>query len=121
MEHNTTQTLHATRASTQYKAGYSKTIRALRLALPIIALILLGVILIWPNLDKTNDFIIEEQTTPTLQNATNELLNPRFESVDKNGNPYRILATKAVQSPQNDSFVLLENPTGDIALKTAPP
>lgn len=120
MESNTNTpsgTLRATRAQSQYKAGYSRTIRILRLALPVVAILLIGIVLVWPNLDKSNDFVIEEQTTPTLENTTNELLNPRFESVDNNSQPYSIVAAKATQSPQNENLVFLESPSGDVTLK----
>jgi len=120
MEQNAPQSapiITATRAQNEYKAGYSRTIRALRLALPIIAIILVTVVLIWPNLDKSQNFTIEQSATPTIANATNELLNPRFESVDKDGNPYSILAERAEQSPDSANTVLLKKPTGDIALK----
>lgn len=113
---NSDDTLRASRASQQYNAGYSKTIRLLRLILPVIALIMIAVVFVWPNLDKTNEFVIEQQEAPSLKEATNELLNPRFESVDKNGNPFIILAEKATQSPNNENRVMLENPTGDITL-----
>jgi len=117
MEQNAPQSapiITATRAQNEYKAGYSRTIRTLRLALPIIAIILVTVVLIWPNLDKSQNFTIEQSATPTIANATNELLNPRFESVDKDGNPYSILADGDI-ALKNDAAISVTADNGEYA------
>jgi len=106
------------RSTSQYKQGYSRFIRRTRLVLPIIALILIAVVLSWPNMDVNKDFIIEDTSGSPQDAASNALINPRFESVDPNNQPYTIIAARAVQSQDNENLVLLEKPSGDITLNS---
>ncbi len=92
-------------------------VRALRLALPLVAVSLIIVMMVWS--DKT------QMTTPPPPRAElapeiqgrNELLNPKFQSKDSDLQPYTITAQKAFQSEENLNIVILDQPTADINLK----
>ena len=57
---------------------------------------------------------------PDLQNqkiAKNELLNPKFESMDNKSQPYQIVAQRAVQGETNKDLIMLEQPVGVLTMK----
>ncbi len=101
-----------------YSAGYTKFVRYMRLILPLIAVGIVAIIFLWPNSD-------DEAIIPVRQNkkifkdqhiSKNELLNPKFESADKNKRPYKITAVRAVQGETNDNLIMLEKPVGVIKI-----
>lgn len=95
--------------------SYSVYVRSLRLLLPIIALTIVSVVLIWPNMDETVTPMKREEVIPETA-GRNELINPRFESANKDMRPYTITADRAVQSVENQDMVMLEKPAATIAL-----
>jgi len=97
--------------------GYSKFVKAMRFMLPLSALILTVIVITWPENDNKIMTIEEQALLPDTDLAKNELLNPRFESVDKDLNPYTVTATRALQNQENAGFLRLENPNGHMVLK----
>lgn len=94
---------------------YSTIVRFLRLALPLVAVGLIGILLSWPRIEETYAPIPLETVVPQTV-GKNELVNPRFESTDKKRQPFTITAKRAVQSARDPSVVLLESPMADITL-----
>ena len=76
---------------------YSRTVRWLRLALPLIALGLTAVVFTWNS--NTQVAMIADKNDKKIPTTVgkNELLNPRFEGADQKGQPYTLTATRAVQ------------------------
>ena len=96
---------------------YSALIRKLRLILPVVALAMIAIVFTW-------NTRAPENLSPPLDNAAtpkmagkNELLNPRFENTDEQGQNYSLSATRAVQDEHNDKIILLEEPKGDLKLQ----
>lgn len=103
--------------NTQINRGYSRFIKAMRFILPLIALILITIIMTWSETDNKILSIEEVSLLPNTDLAENELLNPKFESVDKDLNPYTVRATRALQNQENADLLKLENPNGNMILK----
>lgn len=95
--------------------GYSVFVRLMRLALPMLAVGIIGLLLSWPRVEETLAPIPKEAVVPQAV-GKNELVNPRFESTDEKSQPFTITAKRAVQSARDPSVVLLENPMADITL-----
>ncbi len=97
---------------------YSQFIRAMRLTLPIIALIIAAVVFVWTS--KDSEPIISapppEQEHPAI--GKNELVNPRFESMDRKNQPVTITAERAVQGEEDEDLLILEKPVADIGLES---
>ncbi|MCB1720517.1 MAG: LPS export ABC transporter periplasmic protein LptC [Rhodospirillales bacterium] len=93
---------------------YSAFIRSLGIALPLIAIAITAIVFSWDIL-KPNDIT----TVPDIKTAKtigkNELLNPKFDSVDNKNQPFHITARRALQD-QNDALMLLDEPMADITL-----
>lgn len=99
-----------------FNENYTPFIRSMRILLPLTALSIIAVLFSW-NILKS-DKIVPAKTTPQAKasNVKNELLNPRFDSLDDKNQPYTITAARALQGT-NEEPVLLESPMADIILK----
>ncbi len=95
---------------------YSRFVRSLRLTLPIVALAIVVVLMVWSDRDTQIKAIPRADISP--QTVTrNELINPKFQSEDTDSQPYTITADKATQSTSNMDNILLDKPVADISLK----
>jgi len=95
--------------------GYTTFVRVMRLALPLVAIGIIGMLLSWPRVEETLAPIPKEAVAPSAV-GKNELVNPRFASTDAKDQPFSITAARAVQSAGDPSVILLENPVADITL-----
>ncbi len=100
-----------------FSKGYSSFIRAMRLLLPLIAIIIVTLIFAWPEMEDTIEPLAREQILPDVPSAQNELLKPRYESLDKDQQPFTITAEKAAQDQNNPELILLDKPTADMLMK----
>jgi lipopolysaccharide export system protein LptC len=90
-------------------------VRFLKLLLPIVAIGLVVVLLVWSDQTKIAP-PIDKQTIAPNDMGQNKLINPKFESKDTKAQPYLITASEAVQNPETPDIVGLINPTGSIDL-----
>lgn len=99
--------------------GYSRFIRKVKFALPLMALLLVALIIGWNNFEGDKIVPIkEEDVQPQIKQeiGKNELVNPRFESMDEKGQPFTITADLATQEDGDKGEMLLENPNGKMTL-----
>jgi len=91
----------------------------MRWGLPIFALIMMVVVLAWPELDEQIEAIPEEDilNVQEVNMGGNELLNPRYETTDAQNNPINVRAEKAIQSQNNKDIVRLEIPKANFKTK----
>ena len=103
-----------------HNKSYSKIIKSLQIALPLIAGALIFILLSWQRVDTIpNETTINDNEQSIRTVGKNELLTPRFESEDDKGNPYTITAQRALQGQSSDDdMILLESPVADIALES---
>lgn len=95
---------------------YSAFIRSMRIVLPLFALGIIAALFSWNTLQPDQIApIAAEKAAPTI--GKNELLNPRFDSVDDKNQPYTITAERALQG-ENDGLMVLDNPMADVALNS---
>jgi lipopolysaccharide export system protein LptC len=99
------------------RSSHGRGARIAKIALPIVALGLAGLIFTWsqinPNvprlpLSKT-ELAPEEIDAITMENA-------RFASVDDEGRSFNITAARAIQSADDDKYIHLRQPQADIVL-----
>lgn len=97
---------------------YSRVVRGLRVALPLVAAGIAGLLMAWPRVETTMETVPREAVFPNDPAVgANELLNPRFESRDRKDQPYTVTASRAMQSATDPKLILLEKPMADITLK----
>ena len=95
--------------------GYSVAVRGLRLVLPLVALAIVAVVFAWPNMDDPIAPIPREDIIPQ-ESGRNELINPRFESMNAKMQPYIITAARAEQAMSNQKIIMMESPVANITL-----
>ncbi|MBU0800482.1 MAG: LPS export ABC transporter periplasmic protein LptC [Alphaproteobacteria bacterium] len=109
------QLLRADKSGRGGGVGYSRFVRAMRLLLPLVAVGIVGLVVSWPRVEER--MTPPPEMTPSTQTVgQNELINPRFESEDRENQPFTVTAARAVQSSDNPDVVFLEKPVGDINL-----
>lgn len=92
--------------------GYSRFIRFLKFALPLGAMAIIGLLLLWPQLSAIQTEPLNENDLKALKQAEtqNTLLNPVFNTVDDKGKPIAIKADSAVQNRNNKDEITLTGP-----------
>lgn len=101
---------------------YTRFVRIMRLALPLASALVIFIVFL--RIGGTDDKITPvERTaqTPEIQKedvTRNELVNPRFVSVDKKNQPFEIVAERAVQGDTNKDLIMLERPVGKMNLES---
>ena len=96
---------------------YSAFVKAMRIILPLVALGMLAVLLLWPEGEKIAEPVRKEELFPQADMAATELLKPRYESADRELNPFIVTADKATQTQDNADLIYLDKPVADITLK----
>ena len=82
----------------------------MRVSLPSIAVIVMGVVAIWPNLESVGRFELGEARLDPRAVALAPLMNARFQSVDDDGRPFTVAAVAASPSPAGPEIVELDRP-----------
>lgn len=96
--------------------GYSRFVRAMRFVLPLAAIGLTVVIILWDEMAQQMRKVDHERLLPELEQARGEMLSPQFDSTDSEGRPYTITAARATQDQNNPKITLLETPQAFIQL-----
>jgi len=95
--------------------AYTRLVKFLKLALPLVSVALIAILFCWPYMADSPEPAPREFTEETVMK--NELISPRFESRDKQNQPYSVTADRAVQSDRDPDLVLLENPKATLTLE----
>lgn len=100
-----------TGAQLRAAGGYSRRVGMLRWALPVLAVLILGTLILWPVVQnhKVTTAIVE--TVPDLV-----IENLNYSGVDGDNQPYSVQAAKATQVPNTKTLIDLDQPRADITL-----
>ena len=107
-----------TRRLSAFGTGYTWFVRILRLALPLLALVLIGVVIARLMSDPqkptltTADLPQDEKTLP----GHIEMVAAKYQGMDGEGRAYTIAADTAARDTQNTDAVLLHKPTADLIM-----
>ena len=99
--------------------GYTAFIKSIRFILPVGALLLITTVLLWPEMENKVVIVPKEEimTQTNTQIGQNELLNPKFETVDAQQQPVNVTAMRALQNQENPNLIKLENPNANLQTK----
>jgi lipopolysaccharide export system protein LptC len=99
-------------------ANYSRFVSIMKFLLPAIALGLLGLIILWPQItNNSKRFSIKVKNIEGMASNEPNMINARFVGNDKNSQPYSITADMAKNVIIGGSSVELEMPKADISIK----
>jgi lipopolysaccharide export system protein LptC len=96
-------------------ADYSRFVSIMKFLLPAIALGLLGLIILWPQITIHNKrFSLKIKNIDSMASSDPNMINARFVGNDKNSQPYSITADMAKNIIIDGSSIELEMPKADI-------
>ena len=97
---------------------YSRFVHAMKMLLPMLAIVLIAVILAWPHI-RVKDVRFRIGFSALKAGAAEEanMVNPRYIGADKDQQPFTVTAALARNAVQSAAVVELEMPKADITLK----
>jgi len=94
--------------------GYSNFVGFMRYALPLGAILLLGLVIVWPlATGREEGFRITFSEAPHLDGSL-RMVNARYIGVDNRNQPYTVTAAEANQHDPNSPLVALEEISADV-------
>jgi len=94
----------------------SRFVRLMRVMLPLLALILTSIVLVWPQLNKPEGFRLSFSDVETSDDQL-VMRNARFRGTDSENRPYLITADNAMQDLAHQDQVILDSLNADITLE----
>jgi len=92
---------------------YSRRVAMMRLALPVIGVLLLVIVAVWPRVaplfDRLRFAAIDLREARELR-----MLNPRYAGTDRSGHPFIVTAAIGRQVPGRDDIMALDQPRADL-------
>lgn len=97
---------------------YSLFVGFMKVVLPSLAVALILLVVIWPqlNFDKSR-FRVRVSDISLEQAGSLAMLNARFEGIDEKNQPFSLTADEATQTARQEDSIHLELPKGDITLE----
>jgi lipopolysaccharide export system protein LptC len=95
-----------------YAPTYTRMVRRLRVILPAVAVLTIGVVILWPRIRAI--FVEPTQTTPDERQA--KMVNGRYVGSDSHGRPYTVTYESALQPPGGGP-IEMTNPTAELTLQ----
>jgi len=97
---------------------HSLAVRLLRFCLPVSALLLFLTVALWRDLVPNPQIIgLEASSLPASEVEELTMIKPRFDGLDKEGQPYTLTAERANQLNEEGTLVFMQQPAADITLK----
>jgi lipopolysaccharide export system protein LptC len=98
--------------------SYSIFVGFMKVLLPALAVALILLVVIWPQLGRDDSRFRIRVSDISLEQADSlSMLNARFEGVDDHDQPFVLTADEATQTADDDDLVHLELPKGDMTLE----
>lgn len=97
-------------------AGHSRFVRVAKIALPFLALVMIGIVIARLSHSPQQQILGVMPKSETTTPGQSEVVAAQYEGVDAGGRAYTLIAAKATRDPVNPSFILLEKPRGDMTL-----
>lgn len=94
--------------------GYSRFVQLMKLALISAAVMVLGVVLAWPQIGPQVESLTDWTSLDPREADPRSLVNPRYMGVDDDNQPYELVAREAIEQRGNPDVVDLDQPQGDI-------
>lgn len=98
--------------------GYSRFVALMKLALPLVALVLVMLVVLWPQLQEraADMFTVGFADLDGRMAESQRLVNARYYGTDAEDQPFTITADLATETAPGSRVVRLDNPKADIAL-----
>jgi|GEM_PF-1146171 len=98
------------RTTNEQALARSKLVRRLRIALPVLAVVLIGAFFLNTRSNQVDEAFLEDFVNLEVTPDELEMANPRFAGIDEKGQPFEITAEAATRTPDADEVVSLNRP-----------
>jgi len=103
------------RVALRMLSGYSRFVGLMKLALPAIAVALLGLIVVWPKLaPRDEEFQVAFANFNAKSVDTQSMANPRYFGTDDKNQPYSVAADVSTEVDAEAQSFSLERPTAQL-------
>lgn len=96
---------------------HSRMVLSLKVLLPSLAAVLIGLVILWPQLQARQDEAISIVSETDAAPQDQMMVNPRFFTVDGKGEPLNMTAENAYELPGETRRIRLNNVKADLVLK----
>lgn len=96
---------------------HSRMVVSLKVLLPSLAALLVGLVILWPQLQARQDEAISIVSETDAVPQDQMMVNPRFFTVDGKGEPLNMTAENAYELPGETRRIRLNNVKADLVLK----
>lgn len=96
--------------------GHSILVGILKLLLPLLAIVLIGLVIMWPTIEDQVEAGPTPDTPEFQASGEAQIINPRFTGLDDEGRPFEIEGDLAYQDINNPELIDLDNLRGTITL-----
>lgn len=96
---------------------HSRMVVSLKVLLPSLAALLVGLVILWPQLQARQDEAISIVSETDAAPQDQMMVNPRFFTVDGKGEPLNMIAENAYELPGETRRIRLNNVKADLVLK----
>jgi len=114
--------LHLTlrrRLRTDDGRGHTRFVQRTKWTLPALAMGLLLLVAIWPELNSAFQHVRFGVPRIDLSEARRlRMVNPRYTGIDRDSRPYVLTAKAATQVPRSDDLITLDAPRADLTTKS---
>ncbi len=93
---------------------YSAFVGVMRYALPLVAVILLGLVVVWPLMSGREEGFRVTYSSRVQQDGSLRMLNARYVGTDSQSQPYTITADEAIPSSADGAVITLKNLKADM-------
>jgi lipopolysaccharide export system protein LptC len=96
--------------------SYSVFVRIAKRVLPLVALGLIALVVLWPQLEEVDAPSGPAEVDRAAPGGDSTIVNPRYTSIDEAGRPFTIHGTEARQGEAGPQVVEIENPEAEMTL-----
>ncbi|WP_198154834.1 LPS export ABC transporter periplasmic protein LptC [Oceanibaculum pacificum] len=106
------------RRSAARPIGYSRLVFLLKVLLPSVAVVLVGLVIVWPEfMSDDSRFRLGAVKVDVRDAETLNMVNPRFVGTDERNRPFIVTADSANQSRADSALVTLAAPKADMTME----
>ena len=97
-----------------FRDDYTRFVLVMKVALPTLAILLFGIVIIWARLAAQTDGFRIGYAAITADSVKNlRMLNARYFGIDTNNNPYSVTADAGAQRPEDSDLIDMDQPKAD--------
>jgi lipopolysaccharide export system protein LptC len=108
----------ATPATARASASYSRFVTAMRIVLPLVALVIVVLVIAWPQLgEKPKKFSLNVSKPTAHDSGGQQMIKAHFTGTDSAGHPFTVTADTAAQQKQLPDLIDMAFPKADMTME----